>query len=405
MHTSRIVLIALLPALLAFASPAQALQQSSAMPVEVDGFPLSLSPDGTLLAGMGADGRQFCVWDIDHLESRCDGELPDLVEVRSIAWSPDSTAVAFSLGVLNRLTDSDLYVFDARAGTLANLTEDDPENTGADDIPFFEDPAQPVTIDYFPAWSPDGASLVFARTVWGDDTAAPVTLMTIPREGGEPEELAALTDASPLSLIGSMAWREDGTIVFSTRHPNPLDEMNALWTLSAGGELTRVLDGTGAAGIVEPAMADIAQDGQTASIYSRLQLLENLGRPEAPIFFHLDMPTGTLTPWIDRTGVTLPDGAVMMAAPVFSPDGSTLAFLIRDPAGHLGVWLLDETGELRETGKVSYQTGSRPPLGTGHVTPQLHWAQDGTLLVVLTTGGSLLRLEGEGATPMASPVQ
>lgn len=119
MHTS---LIALLVSLLVFANTALAAQPSSATPVEVDGFPLSLSPDGSLLAGMGADGRQFCVWDIDRLESRCDGDLPDLVEVRSIAWSPDSTAVAFSLGVLNRLTDSDLYIFDAVTGTLDNLT-------------------------------------------------------------------------------------------------------------------------------------------------------------------------------------------------------------------------------------------------------------------------------------------
>lgn len=399
MHTS---LIALLVSLLVFANTALAAQPSSATPVEVDGFPLSLSPDGSLLAGMGADGRQFCVWDIDRLESRCDGDLPDLVEVRSIAWSPDSTAVAFSLGVLNRLTDSDLYIFDAVTGTLGNLTEDDPDNTGADDIPFLDDPAQPVTIDYFPAWSPDGTSLVFARTVWGDDSVAPVILLTIPREGGEPQELAALTDASPLSLVGSMAWQEDGTIVFSTRHPNPLDEMNALWTLSADGELTRVLDGTGAAGIVEPAVADIAPDGRTVSAYSRLQLLENLGRPDAPIFFHLDMATGALTPWEDMPGVILSEGAVLMAAPVFSPDGSMTAFLIRNPAGHLTVSLLDANGELSEAGEVRYQTGSRPPLGTGRVTPQLHWAQDGTLLIVLATGGSILPLPVGTSTPIAS---
>lgn len=178
--------------------------------------------------------------------------------------------------------------------------------------------------------------------------------------------------------------------------------MNALWTLSADGKLTRVLDGTGAAGIVEPAVADIAPDGRIVSAYSRLQLLENLGRPDAPIFFHLDMATGALTPWGDMPGIMLAEGAVLMAAPVFSPDGSMTAFLIRNPAEHLTVSLLDANGELRETGEVRYQTGSRPPLGTGRVTPQLHWAQDGTLLIVMATGGSILPLPVGTSTPIAS---
>lgn len=100
-------LIVLLAALVTL--PVSAAQPSMvAMPIEVAGFPLAISPDETRLAGVDADGARFCVWDLATGKAPCDGDLPAPVEARSVTWAPDSSAVAFSLGSSSRLVDSDI---------------------------------------------------------------------------------------------------------------------------------------------------------------------------------------------------------------------------------------------------------------------------------------------------------
>lgn len=120
MPALRFTLIVLLAALGTL--PVSAVRPSMvAMPIEVDGFPLAISPDGTRLAGVDADGARFCVWDLATGKAACDGDIPAPVEARSVTWAPDSSAVAFSLGSSSRLVDSDIYVFDVASGTLRNV--------------------------------------------------------------------------------------------------------------------------------------------------------------------------------------------------------------------------------------------------------------------------------------------
>jgi WD40 repeat protein len=394
MTITRPLLLLLAIAVLLFPEMASARQETGKLRVEIAGFPLSLSPDGTRIAGLDAVGHAFCVWDVDSLEAVCDGEIPDVVEPQSVAWSPDSTAVAFSLGAVNHLVDSDIYVFDALAGILHNVTDDD-QGIGADDISFIRPQVIPVAIDRFPAWSPDGQSIIFARTVWGDDKAPGITLMTVPRSGGEPAELAPIAAAAPLAVVGPMSWREDGSILFSTRHPNPRDEQNALWRLEPDGQITRILDGTPGGGITEPILADIAADGVSASVFSRLDLLDNLGRSDSKIFFHVDLASGMTMLWDDYPGVALKEDAVLLAPPVFGPDTSVV-FLSHTPDGEMVLSVLDPAGTFTDIASVEYEPGRRPAVGTSGVNPTVNWASDGTLLVILATGGVLLT---DGALP------
>jgi hypothetical protein len=371
--------------------------------VEISGFPLSLSPDGAWIAGLDPEGRAFCVWNVDSMEPVCDGELPDLVEVTSLTWSPDSTAVTFSLGSVNRLMDSDIYVFETGSGALHNLTDDDVDDTGADKVTLITPQANPVAIDRFPAWSPDGQSLLFARTLWGDPDTPGVTLMTIARSGGDPEELFPIEDAAPLSIVGPMTWRHDGSFLFSTRHPDPRHEMNAVWTIGSDGTRTRLLDGTAGSGITEPVIADITSDGTTASVYSRLNLLESLGRPESEIFFHVDLKTGTITPWEQFPGVDLDADAAILAPPVFGPDNA-VAFLSRTPDGDMTLSTLDASGTFIDVATVEYELSRMRALGTSGIQPTVMWSQDGTLLVILVTGGTLLFPVHDSASPVATPM-
>jgi hypothetical protein len=399
----RSLLATLATILLLFPSQVSARQDLEKTLVEIDGFPLSLSPDGSWIAGLDTEGRAFCVWNVDSMEPSCDGALPDLVETTSLAWSPDSTAVAFSLGSVNRLVDSDIYVFEAASGTLHNLTDDDPGNTGADEVTLITPQEGIVAIDRFPAWSPDGDSLVFARTLWGDADAAGVSMMTIPLAGGEPEERAVIEASAALPVVGPMIWRADETILFSTRHPDPQNEMNGLWMLQPGGSLTRLLDGTAGSGITEPVIADIATDGQQASVYSRLESLESLG--QAPgIFFHVDLDNGTATPWEDYSGVALAEEAVLFAPPIFGPENA-VALLFRTPNGDMTLSILDPNGDFQDVASIDYQIGRPPSVGTNGVQPTVIWAQDGTLLVILATGGTIIATESPAGTPGAMSIK
>lgn len=370
--------------------------------VGIAGFPLSLSPDGAWIAGVHEDGARVCVWDTGSLTSRCDSELPAPMEPRSLAWAPDGSAVAFSLGADNRLVDSDVYVFEVASGTLHNLTEDDPQGTDADAVSFLVPQEEPVAIDQFPAWSPDGSTLLFARTMWGDPGAPGVTLMTIPREGGEPETHATLNGTAPLAVAGPMIWREDGSVLLTTRHPDPTSVSNAIRLLDADGAVTTLVDGSVRGPIPEPMLASVGKDGTAVSAWSRLDFHEGLWTEGTPVFFHVDVATGAVTPWAEMPGVRLPEGARLIAPPVFGPEGA-VAFLWWMQAGAMGLSVLDATGEYREVAPVAYAGGGPAPWGISAVDPALHWADDGTLLVVLDTGGLLVTAVPVDATPVTSP--
>jgi hypothetical protein len=64
---------------------ARAQRFPSPAPLDIDGFPLALSPDGASVAGVDAAGGQFCVWNLATLEPTCDGDLPAPIEARSVA--------------------------------------------------------------------------------------------------------------------------------------------------------------------------------------------------------------------------------------------------------------------------------------------------------------------------------
>lgn len=362
--------------------------------VGIDGFPLAISPDGTRLAGVDAEGGRFCVWDLTTDKAPCDGDLSAPVEARSVTWAPDSSAAAFSLGSSSRLVDSDIYVFDVASGTLRDLTND----SGADGVSFLVPQKKPVAIDQFPAWSPDGSTLLFARTMWGDPEAPGVTLMTIPREGGEPETHATLNDTAPLAVAGPMIWREDGSVLLTTRHPDPTSVSNAIRLLDADGAVTTLVDGSVRGPIPEPMLASVGKDGTAVSAWSRLDFHEGLWTEGTPVFFHVDVATGAVTPWAEMPGVRLPEGARLLAPPVFGPEGAA-AFLWRMRAGAMGLSVLDASGAFQTVSSVAYTPTGATPRNVNGLTPALQWAGDGTLLLLLPTGGMIVPFDGAGATP------
>lgn len=253
--------------------------------ITVDGQPIAISPDGKWLAGPGPDD-DFCIWDVETLTPRCASDRrPMAVQLETITWAPDSSAVAFTLDAARLLRDSDIYVMDID-GTLHDLTDD-----GPDDKLSLASDGPDIPVDMYPAWSPDSTQLAFARTNWGGGEKA-TTIMTIAREGGDPAEWFVVSPQEPFIIYSPMHWLANGDLIFSVLHADPSNKQNGVWRLSSSGGVTRILEGDEAATVPMPFGNDVSADGQYAAIYSYSRLGAFDGTE--PIFFILDLESGAV---------------------------------------------------------------------------------------------------------------
>ncbi len=289
--------------------------------IKVKGQPVAISPDAKWLAGPGPD-KNFCVWDVATLQATCDGR--DLaIQSETIRWSPDSTAVAFSLEAAKYLIDSDIYVFDVGSGRLKDLTEDGLSGG----IKFGTTPsAGPVNLDIYPAWSPNGTSLLFARTNWNSETRG-TTLMTIAREGSDAQPLFALAPPEPLIINSTMYWLADDSILFSVAHGDLHNGQNGLWLRTASGQLTQLLKGDATSEVPMPGVTSVSPDGSTATVVSIVKRVQSGTHVPSGVFFTLDLQNRQLTdmpkPGDDPTAfVTLPAR--------FSDDGNAIVYAVYD---------------------------------------------------------------------------
>jgi len=92
-------------------------------------------------------------------------------------------------------------------------------------------------LDEDPDWSPDGETIVFARTVF--DPAREVFdryIMTVPADGGEPRALVSSTDDG--DWLDEPTWSPDGTrlvYIRTVQEAGSVDLVTTLWTMAADG--------------------------------------------------------------------------------------------------------------------------------------------------------------------------
>ncbi|MDQ4099129.1 MAG: hypothetical protein M3121_01355 [Chloroflexota bacterium] len=346
--------------------------------VTVDGDPAAISPDGQWIAGVGPE-REFCVWAAESSESTCDGEGLR-IQLATITWAPDSSAVAFSLEAASFFIDSDLYLFDVEEGALTNMTDD-----GLEELPFSETPSEPVHVDTHPAWSPDGSELIFARTTIPaeEDAAWPTTIMRIEREGGEPEEVYLIRPAEPFIIFSPMYWLPDDTLLFTIGRPDQSDEQNGVWQVGLDGRNSRqVLVGHEESDLPVPWIGDVTPDGDVATVMSIVKALETTGDDESHAL--VAIPSGEVTPITAEGGVSTGGIAVPIQ---LSPDGTTGVFV----TGFGDLVLVDvATGE---QGMVASDVlPFRPTIMTG-----LQWTETDVIFSVVEEGTAvLLTLEQAG---------
>jgi Tol biopolymer transport system component/DNA-binding winged helix-turn-helix (wHTH) protein len=203
-------------------------------------------------------------------------------------------------------------------------------------------PPRGTTGDYYPAFSPDGKRLAFARAI----SFSATDLYVMPLAGGQPTRLTfdGLT-------IDGLAWTSDGReIIFSSRRGGSFD---SLWRIGAGGGTPERVSATGE-NAISPA---VSRDGNRLAYTRQLDDM-NIWN------FTLDA-AGTVTSKTPLIASTFRD-----SDPDYSPDGRRIAFT-SGRNGSFGIW-------------VSDSDGANPRLlfdGGAYVTGSPRWSPDGRRIV------------------------
>ncbi|MCA1801540.1 MAG: S9 family peptidase [Rhodothermaceae bacterium] len=114
-----------------------------------------------------------------------------------IAWHPSGTMIAYTSKKMGRTeaaysTNSDIYLYDLAGGSTRNLTAPNPG------------------YDMYPAFSPDGATMIWNRMVTPQYEADRYRLMQLTLETGDMRELSRGFDAN----MNNAAWNHDGSRIY-----------------------------------------------------------------------------------------------------------------------------------------------------------------------------------------------
>ena len=355
--------------------------------IEVDGEISSLSPDGKWIAGIGPENT-LCLWDAETLSPQCDDtplRISRQIPLPTMAWAPDSSAVAFDLSALVEAVDSDVYVFDVATAELANLTDDGYEGSSFDDAPVG------TPVDIVPAWSPDGSQLAFVRSSFGDEPRS-TTIMRIDRSGGDPVEVHRLDVAEPFAVWTPMHWLADDTIIYAQTSSDVEEPTNGIWRLPLdGGTPVRLKLGD----VDEPGLVVGAARGDYLSVLS-LPLVTQSTDPAMTKFWIAGLD-GSTVPVLNvdpATGAPVtpdeiaddPGDVMTLAWPItpvgLSPDGEAGLVAYRD-GDELAFSHVDpSTGDL---GPLEFRV---PFVPTDPTPPQ--WAANDVALLRGPPGNALL---------------
>jgi Tol biopolymer transport system component len=319
------------------------------------------------------------------------------LRIEDVTWSADGSHLAFAEQGFVLLRDGDLWLMDAATGEITNIDDD---GFSGNIIRLSSDEAsdQPVSLPVGPAFSPDGKTIAFSRSVvqsgeWRGNDIAIVSV-----DGGEVQSLVQVTPDTPGVVYLGVRWAPDGSKIYYAVHDPDRDQPhNGVWVVDADGQNQRqVLPQTDPT-MGAPAVAQVAPDGKTLLIYYPIAVSARTPG-EVPVFAIADAETGTLHP------ILVPDPNApehsWVGLATLSPDGTKVLVVTRFTDTDRQVWVSDLDGSnamllgepLSESGWVAL--GLIPT-----------WASDGSVLI--PGGGAfstatLLRIEGSEAQPVTT---
>jgi hypothetical protein len=281
------------------------------------------------------------------------------------------------------MTDSDVWLIDVETGELTDLTDDgvggnliNPEPAGAEQL-----------VDLVPAWSPDGKTLLFSRTIFQFQESSGTALFTISASGGDPEILLLADPEYPMAVWHGLHWSGDGEkVLYTVARPQQDDPDNAVWMAGRDGQDPRRLLGPDPE-LGPPMLMGVATKGDKALILYYLAQGALGAAPNVSYYYILDLETGAVAPLKQATGQEVEFSGLSKAR--LSPDGSKVLYVYRYLAG--------EEREFRlavrdvEGGAENVLLASPEPLGfQTELGLGLDWAVDDTLYVATSPSSGLL---------------
>lgn len=340
--------------------------------IELQFEPITLSPDGAWISGI-QDQSSICLFSLVDEESRCQAvPLDGSILAQSMTWAPDSSAIAFSLDALATLQNSDIFVLDVEGGDLDDLTPD------LANVERLEGSAPPAVggshvmqpgdargddafwMDLFPAWSPDGTELVFARHSVPDGL---LQIMRMPRTGDEVEAIVDLESNEVSFIVGPILWLEDDAIIFSGAGSH-----GGIWETSLATGNTQVILSAEDPDVPDAVAVSVSADREWLSVYSNRNVLR--GNVEE-LFALVERETGEILIFTFAEG---PDHFVNVV-PRFGPEGLYIAATMMGNPQSVLIWDI-ATG--RSPVGVSLP-GDGPDLDL--LLVGLSWAANDTILV------------------------
>jgi Tol biopolymer transport system component len=266
-----------------------------------DYFP-AWSPDGRQVAFYRFSGDGMAIYTVPALG----GTEQRLYVGRSsawtdgLSWSPDGKVLAFSETVGNG---------NRTAIALISLADSTTRQITA--------PPSGQEIDISPAFSPDGSSVAFVRSILAGVVS---DLYVVPSTGGAPKRLTF----DQTWIKGSPSWTPDGQdIVFASARGGA----TGLWRISSSGGVPRAVEGVGATAF----NPSIAPKGNQL-VYQQFFARESIRRINLKDETHRQGPPTVLS--LEKGRNWRPD---------FSPDGKRFAFESTS-SGHAEIWACDSDG-------------------------------------------------------------
>lgn len=232
----------------------------------------------------------------------------------------------------------------------------------------------PVSFSYrWPRWSPDDRSIAFlhSRENWADD------VYTVPADGGDPKQIS-----DDNTLMSGLAWVNNGSILYSSARGSTvlyLPTMH-LWQISTSGGTPQQVT-FGESGDESP---EVDRDGRI--VVSRRHMQFDIWK----------VPTDGDPVENVRNAVRITHQTGQVQTPTLSPDDQKMAYL-SDNGGHGNLWVMNlKTGETRQ---ITFEKSSSKVMGVPV------WSPDGSYIAFATNqpqllgkgvGYSLVRPDGSG---------
>lgn len=298
----------------------------------------SLSPDGTMLVGFGANG--LCLFLLNPPAGQCFA-APFTWTPLHLIWSPDSRRIAFTPDVFGEVIEGDIWVFDVANRTFVNRTEDNLNEI---------QPVPGMILDYAPFWHPVTGELYFFRsetvTTPGGQVGWTQTMRRMPADGGD---VALVLDLSsrfppfsiyesdpPLYLHSPAVISPDGTrVAVLVRGQDPADRRNGVWLLrlDTPAEPLRLTRARLTSGMPAWQLNDnMFISGMTWTRDSAALVMATFDPSLNSVVFanlyYFDLATGDITPLFDFSAAAQTDFFALSAAQVpmsmYVPQGAVL---------------------------------------------------------------------------------